>query len=241
MIKLFRHIGQRMIKENRVSKYLLYAVGEIILVVIGILIALQINNWNESRKLENKVESIYAIVKSDLQFDMENIDYVLEAMLPEDTILGMILEGRMTRELYENCDNCEFVVGGFPDITLRSRGLTLLEENSTIFDAQQDSLFIQISEFYSYYFTEIEVDMEEIEMDYSDNFAFWKSNKTWFADTIQSIKNDDFVEYALTDPDYINRVASWRRLYFQNYLGHLKEYKESALILIADLDKQTNQ
>ncbi|MCZ4408210.1 DUF6090 family protein [Cryomorphaceae bacterium 1068] len=241
MIKFFRHIRQKLLIENKASKYLLYAFGEIILVVIGILIALQINNWNESRKLENKVASIYAIVKSDLQLDMENIDYVLEAMLPEDTLLGIILEGRMTRELYENCDNCEFVVGGFPDITLRSRGLTLLEENSTIFDAQKDSLFIQISEFYSYYFTEIEVDMEEIEMDYSDNFAFWKTNKTWFADNIHSIKNDDFVQYALTDPDYINRVASWRRLYFQNYLSHLKEYKESALILIADLDKQTNQ
>jgi len=50
MIKFFRHIRQRMIKENRVSKYLLYALGEIILVVIGILIAVQINDWNETRK-----------------------------------------------------------------------------------------------------------------------------------------------------------------------------------------------
>ena len=39
MIKFFRHIRQRMIKENRASKYLLYAIGEIVLVVIGILIA----------------------------------------------------------------------------------------------------------------------------------------------------------------------------------------------------------
>jgi hypothetical protein len=39
-----------MIKENKVSKYMLYAIGEIVLVVIGILIALQINNWNEGKK-----------------------------------------------------------------------------------------------------------------------------------------------------------------------------------------------
>ncbi|WGK65857.1 DUF6090 family protein [Croceiramulus getboli] len=50
MIKFFRHIRQSMIDQNRTRKYLLYAVGEIILVVIGILIALQINNWNENRK-----------------------------------------------------------------------------------------------------------------------------------------------------------------------------------------------
>ena len=44
-----------MINENKVSKYMLYAIGEIVLVVIGILIALQINNWNEQRK-DNKQE-----------------------------------------------------------------------------------------------------------------------------------------------------------------------------------------
>lgn len=51
MIKLFRQIRKSLLMENRTSKYFKYAIGEIILVVIGILIALQINNWNENRKL----------------------------------------------------------------------------------------------------------------------------------------------------------------------------------------------
>ncbi|WP_104736414.1 DUF6090 family protein [Hanstruepera ponticola] len=50
MIKFFRHIRQSLIMENKTGKYFKYAIGEIILVVIGILIALQINNWNEGRK-----------------------------------------------------------------------------------------------------------------------------------------------------------------------------------------------
>ncbi len=50
MIKFFRHIRKRLLTENKFSKYLLYAIGEIVLVVIGILIALSINNWNETRK-----------------------------------------------------------------------------------------------------------------------------------------------------------------------------------------------
>jgi len=52
-----------MIKENKVSKYLLYALGEIILVIIGILFALQINNWNENRKTQIDLESsFYAMI-----------------------------------------------------------------------------------------------------------------------------------------------------------------------------------
>ena len=50
MISFFRKIRQKLLSENRVTRYLAYAVGEILLVVIGILIALQVNTWNENRK-----------------------------------------------------------------------------------------------------------------------------------------------------------------------------------------------
>ena len=50
MIKIFRQIRQKLIMEKKAANYLKYAIGEIVLVVIGILIALQINNWNEIRK-----------------------------------------------------------------------------------------------------------------------------------------------------------------------------------------------
>ena len=50
MIKLFKRIRQQLLSENKFSKYILYAIGEIILVVIGILIALQVNTWQDNRK-----------------------------------------------------------------------------------------------------------------------------------------------------------------------------------------------
>ena len=59
MIKFFRHIRKNLLVENKTSKYFKYAIGEIILVVIGILIALQINNWNESRKSNQLEQALY--------------------------------------------------------------------------------------------------------------------------------------------------------------------------------------
>ena len=52
MLKFFSKIRQKLLQQNRITQYLVYAVGEIFLVVIGILIALQVNTWNEGRKLE---------------------------------------------------------------------------------------------------------------------------------------------------------------------------------------------
>jgi hypothetical protein len=53
MINFFRKIRKNLLMENKTGKYFKYAIGEIILVVIGILIALSINNWNENRKLKS--------------------------------------------------------------------------------------------------------------------------------------------------------------------------------------------
>ena len=66
MIKFFRKIRQKLLTQNKFSQYLIYAIGEIILVVIGILIALQINNWNETRKSLNAELQIYGKIINDL-------------------------------------------------------------------------------------------------------------------------------------------------------------------------------
>lgn len=71
MITLFRRIRQKLIESGSVYKYLLYAVGEILLVVLGILIALQINNWNENKNLEIKTQEYYSQLLDDLKSDQD--------------------------------------------------------------------------------------------------------------------------------------------------------------------------
>ena len=78
MIKFLRHIRQNLIMENKTSKYFKYALGEIILVVIGILIALQINNWNENHKLETKKQDYYRQLLEDLKKDKEFSVYTID-------------------------------------------------------------------------------------------------------------------------------------------------------------------
>ena len=75
MIKLFKNIRKKLAAENKVPAYLRYAIGEIILVVIGILIALQINNWNEQRKAKIIEAIFFEDVLQDLKKDQDRLEY----------------------------------------------------------------------------------------------------------------------------------------------------------------------
>lgn len=74
MIKFFRKIRQKLLTENKFSKYLLYAIGEVILVVIGILIALSINNWNQSQQNQAELNASLGFVKQNLNEDINNLN-----------------------------------------------------------------------------------------------------------------------------------------------------------------------
>ena len=78
MIKFFRRIRKRLLSENKFSKYLIYAIGEIVLVVIGILLALQINTWNEESKNQKEAHKILLQLKQEFETNNELVDTCVE-------------------------------------------------------------------------------------------------------------------------------------------------------------------
>ncbi|MEZ2414417.1 DUF6090 family protein [Muriicola sp. E247] len=80
MINFFRKIRKQLADDNQFFKYSRYAIGEILLVVIGILIALQINNWNERRKTVNKEKGYIRSIYKDLQKDLNRINISSEML-----------------------------------------------------------------------------------------------------------------------------------------------------------------
>lgn len=89
MISFFRKIRQKLLQQNRVTRYLIYALGEIFLVVIGILIALQVNNWNQERLAKKKAKSYHERIIEDLDIF---IDETEGSIGRSSTIRKMILQ-----------------------------------------------------------------------------------------------------------------------------------------------------
>jgi len=75
-MKVFRKIRQSLLAKNKFSKYLIYAIGEIVLVIIGILIALQINNWNQARNNNEALKEYLVTIKSHTEEDLRQLDTI---------------------------------------------------------------------------------------------------------------------------------------------------------------------
>lgn len=84
-------------ESGSVRKYLLYAIGEILLVMIGILLALQVNNWNESRKSKNQELAYITRIQSDISADTANLKIFLNLVQHKKIFLLSILTGRLKK------------------------------------------------------------------------------------------------------------------------------------------------
>ena len=79
MLNFLRRIRRKLIDEGSLKRYLIYAIGEILLVMIGILLALQVNNWNEKNKSQKEEQVILKSLQTEFQDNIKNLEQVLES------------------------------------------------------------------------------------------------------------------------------------------------------------------
>ena len=152
MIKFFRKIRQKLLSENKFSKYLLYAVGEIVLVVIGILIALQINNWNENRKTDNKIRSSLMAMRSDLVQDTilisERLPFINEQFHLNESLRARVAQPKATVDTLVQVMRFEFNPNWVVQIPYNTNTYTSLNQTGLI-ENLSDSLKTAIKNFYN--------------------------------------------------------------------------------------------
>lgn len=118
MINFFRKIRQHLLIENKFSKYLLYAIGEIILVVIGILIALQINTWNEEKKDRIKEQEILLDLVENLEINKKILEDNIEQLKLFDKSSEIVLNSIYNKLPYTDSLNFHFHLARVPKVKM---------------------------------------------------------------------------------------------------------------------------
>lgn len=128
MLKFFRKIRRKLLYEGNLKRYLIYAVGEIMLVVIGILIALQVNNWNERSKDVVKSHEILLEIKENIHFNSSQ--FIAEIKEEKKVIKSIDIVLENISKLKQYNDSLEFhfyYIGYWPGSSRKSSGYETLK------------------------------------------------------------------------------------------------------------------
>lgn len=159
MVKIFRNIRQHLLAKSRFSNYLLYAFGEIILVVMGILIALQIDTLYTNHQLQKTERKYLAEIRNNLKFDLRDIQFNIdfnEGKLRSNIIVLQYLSKEVpySDTLDFHFSNLSYTTRTLPNSstyeTVKSRGLDIISN---------DSLRQQITTLYDFYYKNL-IDFE---------------------------------------------------------------------------------
>ena len=242
MIKFFRKIRQKMLTENKFSKYLLYAIGEIVLVVIGILIALQINNWNENKKSKSQLDNIYNEVELNLKSDLTNIDDVIT----QYEKLELRLEKMITNEYSSipldsiNTNNySDFIpskrdINNFIAFEIQDKGLGLIKTYNDFNTSGNKELTNEIIQFYNIG-ESLNMVLNKLKEESFDNIKYFEQF-SWYADYMNIKYNPEAIDFFVNNEIFENKVVTYRLIAISNYLPLLREYKKSATILLDKLE-----
>lgn len=240
MLKIFRKVRKNMLKNNKITAYLLYAIGEIILVMIGILLALQVNNWNENRKQKTELNNILRTVAYDLETDTLVAGQVVRLYDTLQVKSNIIINKQLKKENYKDCIECASLTTFYSPFNIQTKGYELLKNISSETTNQKDSLIISIIQIYSLFKPIIDKNNERLENEVMKNLNELREY-SWFVDLSQGKFNDEMIAYFTESEDYRKRVALHNMLATNNHLAMTKNYKIQATELLRRIQMRLSQ
>lgn len=244
MIKFFRKIRQKLLSENNFRKYLLYAIGEIVLVVIGILIALQINNWNEERKANKKeylilnelLNSINKDFKAYEDFLTPRIErkksgldslqtYVFHKKFINDSLF-LDFYANLGQDVYMRFDNG-------PYEALKSTGLDVIR-NDSLNTAINNAYIVELP-IYTFFSNDLYNSSKSEISKFQQKFL--KLKRVYHDDGREHIHFDLKVDDILNNQDFL-WVFDLERRKYQEYQSRLKQIKTTLFELKTMIEKE---
>lgn len=235
MINLYRKIRKNLVSKNKTTKYIKYAVGEIALVMIGILLAMQINNWNQNRLHKNEFNNILETISQDLKRDTLVADNIIKYYKIIETNSLKIIHKKINRNNYTKHPQARSLVSRYRSFTIQTKGFEMVKDYSSKNKVRNDSIFTTISQFYTPFLEIIDDSNDFVKKEVLSNINTYKKYD-WYVDWTLGRFTSEMIIYFTESEEYRKQVASHNLLAGKNHLLFINAYKENAVKLITYID-----
>ncbi len=198
------------------GKYFKYAIGEIVLVVIGILIALSINNWNERGKQQEKTRAILSQVIDELLIDIEVLQNVNKGYLRKDSLINVYKRSDYNRPSPSNLDSSILVdlIRTYMPFEVHDRGFQLLMNHTDELNDEFAEDLERLIIIYQDAIPAIKYYMDGMFTILQEHKKYKYENYEWYAEgSLFQKRSDAEYEYYIHDPFYKNYMAVYREMY----------------------------
>jgi hypothetical protein len=234
MIKFFRKIRQNMLMENKTGTYFKYAIGEIVLVVIGILIALSINNWSETNKNEREQIVFLNNLKNDLKNDLIQLDQILKLQKEKLSTANELKYQLLSIKDFEKIEQLfvQFISSDNETYFPNTGSYTTSVSSGKIASLNPSSLRIAITNLYERYYYRLIYNGEF----YDKKLNEISSSQGKFFNTLTlKLNSKDVIE----DSEFVNLITMW---FIENsiYVRKGEETKSEILNVLKLIEQRLN-
>ena len=247
MIKFFRKIRQKLLSENKFSKYLIYAIGEIILVVIGILIALSINTSREKFLQKKSTQGIFEQIEKDLTSDSLQLAVSINSLALSNKMIMDIIEGKIHDSIFYKVDSIEYskpymrkmrgLTTSFEKYSPNNKGLNLLKSSNQS-NLVYDQMANEVIEFYSTMMTKLpEYNQAIVEVAKRNILQYQEFD--WYENWALQKYDNRFIEYIRNSPSSRKRLSEYY-IYSSVQETYYKSLEEARQQLKSKIIKRNN-
>ena len=238
MIRFFRAIRKKLIDESAVRRYIVYATGEILLVVIGILIALQINNANELAKKKERTDRSLLSIRNTLADDIQSKSDYLRYIVRQDSMAMILIENDLTEEFLNKPEVRRLLYSLYhaESNRINNSAFLALTNQASDLPVEYDSLFLSLSRVYNIRMEDVHEEMDTF-MDYT--FQLNDELRTGHNYYLKSYSNSDMVKFATNNDRYKDDVAM-RREYLTQLMEDVGNYYADALYAYTQISRMLN-
>lgn len=236
-MKSFRKDRQSAMEGKNVSSYLRYAMSEVFLVVLGILIAVSINNWNEARQQKKVLNNILSAVANDLETDTLEVGLIVKRYETLEPYFAKVQDS-LDREGLKACNICAGLITSFSTFAMEERGYNLLQNFVDASEEKQDTTVQHIVHFYKTYQELVSVIEESIRDNVNGTLEDWRDNQDWYSDFINGQLTEEYWDYVSENPKYKNRLAHHYLYVYKNYVPICKSFKKDSGELLEMIEER---
>lgn len=234
---LFNKHRKGFFDDRKVIKYFLYAVGEILIVTLGIFIAIELNNWNEKRKIEIKIAQTFDEIGINLQQNQEKLDPLISWYHKRDSLIQLVKNKRLNHSDYEQNPELLTLINFYRETPIDKSGYLKLDEYRENIPDYYNPILSKLDVLYGQI-----VPMTERYALVMENFNHrmherWASKYNWFSEPRDLSHKEERINHFLTSKEYQNDVRLFSMYSKDNYLVGLKYVERFSKIILNELEE----